>query len=402
MFVVNITNTQEIRMQVLKITLLLTLIVGNAYANIPSKNYIVNKIGEAVGVKEDPQVLELSDIKIIIPTSGPVESESCMILVHSKKDLKDMYEASEFMRGNINNNSDRCPLLGEINNINKNQKINLKDKKSSPWNFSFHFGFTRTFYNNTDMRLKSDRLDVTIKDFEIDERTSHGFYNPANWEKWDDSFRWIDEPTNHFILTAEKNGHSIILSIFHPKFLKKQYQTKHVIGTVDGVEVNDFIEINEEFDGYNNQLGEMYLVRFENTHMQMAWQVGYGYEIKLIESIKFGTFSVRPAIFIGVMSGQHYDVYIQEGEYWEFDDHKDPHIIQGPMASVGLRINYKIKNFNFFVDGKYSYAQLKHGYGNAGGTAEFDLSYKAIAFGVGYTIPWNKKKNKKKKRAPKF
>lgn len=381
-------------MQVVVITMLTMMFSHSLWAQMPDKNIVRDIIVEAVEVQDDPQVMELADIKVIIPTEGPLKSDGCVVLVHADRDLKDMHDASSFIQGNIDNHSDRCPLLSELNKIQK-----PKDKKNSPWNFSFHFGFTRTFYNNTDMRLKSDRIDVTIKDFEFDERTSAGFYNPANWEQAMDAFRWIDEPTNHFVLTAEKNGHSIILSIFHPKFLKKQYQTKHVIGTVDGVEINDFIDINEEFDGYNNQVGEMYLVRFENTHLQMAWQVGYGYELKLIDSEKYGTLSVRPSVLIGVMSGQHYDVYIQEGEYWEFDDHKDPHGIQGPMASVGLRVNYRIKNFNFFVDGKYSYASLKHGFGDDNGFAEYDISYKAITFGVGYTIPWNKKK---KKRRPKL
>lgn len=385
-------------MQVSKITLIFLILISNAFAQLPPKQLIHKKIEQALQVQEGPQVMELADIKMVIPSSTSTKSEKCMVLVHSDRDLKDIYEASQFIQTTIDNKSDKCPLLTEVNNINKMKSDAMKDIKESQWNFSFHFGFTRTSYDNTDMRLQSDRVDVTIKDFEFDERTSAGFYNPANWEQAMDAFRWIDEPTNHFVLTAEKNGHSIILSIFHPKFLKKQYQTKHVVGTVDGVEINDFIDINEEFDGYNNQIGEMYLVRFENTHLQMAWQVGYGYEFKLIKSEKFGTLSVRPAVLIGVMSGQHYDVYIQEGEYWEFDDYKDPHMIQGPMASVGIRINYRIKRFNFFVDSKYSYAKLKHGYGNQGGTAEYDISYKTLAFGIGYTIPWSKKK----KREPKF
>lgn len=372
-----------------------------AFANnfLPSENHVKNMIMKSKALTDDDnkgsQLLEMADIKIVIPAKDlpHVKQDKCVVLLHAQKNIKNIREASNYLSSNKLSGNGQCDLLDHAKN-----QISKHKKKSSGWNFSFHFGFTRTTYDNTDMRIKSDRVDVLIKDFEFDERTSASFYNPANWESWMDAFRWIDEPTNHFVLTAEKNGHSIILSVFHPKFLKKKYQTKHVTGVVDGVTVDQFMDINEEFDGYNNQVGEMYLVRFENTHMQMAWQLGYGYEIKLIDSQKFGTFSVRPAVLIGVMSGMHYDVYIQEGEYWEFDDYKDQHKIQGPMASVGLRVNYKIKNFNLFVDGKYSYAQLKHGYGDPNGYAEYDLSYKALTFGIGYTLPTGK--NKKKKRKP--
>lgn len=378
-------------MKAIVISMVSLIYATTILAQIPQALDVRDKITKNIEVKDEPQVFELADIKIVIPTDSKLKDQECMVLIHSDRNLKDMHEAASVIKKDLKSHSKDCPLLEDIN-------LNGQKLKDDKWNLSFHFGFTRTFYNKTDMRLKSDRIDVTIKDFEFDERTSSGFYNPANWEQAMDAFRWIDEPTNHFVLTAEKNGHSIILSVFHPKFLKKQYQYKHVVGTVDGVAINDFIDINEEFDGYNNQLGEMYLVRFENTHLQMAWQVGYGYEVKVIESEKYGTFSVRPAVLIGVMSGQNLTVYIQEGEYWEFDDHKDRHRIQGPMASVGLRVNYKIKNFNFFVDGKYSYATLKHGFGDPNGFAKYDISYKAITFGIGYTIPWNKKKKKSKRK----
>lgn len=376
----------------MKLLILSLVLALNCFAQlqIPALNSIKAKAVENLETEDDPQLMELTDVKIKIPTSGSADSEKCIFLIHADHKLKTIHEAAARIDNLIENNAESCSLIKEAK-IQKN-----KLTKDNKWNFSFHFGFSRTKYHNTDMRLKSSRIDVLIKDFEIDERTSAGFYNPTNWEKFGDAFRWIDEPTNHFIITAEKNNHSIILSIFHPKFLKKQYQNKHVIGTVDGVAVDDLIDINEEFDGYNNQVGEMYLVRFENTHMQMAWSVGYGYDIKLFNSEKAGALSIRPTVYIGAMTGQNYSVYVQEGEYWEFDDGKDKNRIQGLILTGGLRLNYRIKNFNFFVDGQYSRTHLNHGFMD--GTAEYNLTYTPLTFGIGYTFDFSK--NKKKRKTP--
>jgi hypothetical protein len=368
--------------------MLINLIPLLSYAQF--SDHLIDKarqnIAEQVQVMPDPQLMALENIKVVIPSSENKSDEKCVYLIHANN-IKEFHKTSETIESLLETNQESCQMFKDL----AYQKEKLK--KDKKWTFSFHFGFSRTFYDNTDMKLRSSRVDVLIKDFEFDERTSADFYNPSTWKKPLDAFRWIDEPTNHFIITAEKNNHSIILSIFHPKFLKKQYQQKHVTGVVDGVAVDDVIEINEPFDGYNNQLGEMYLVRFENTHLQMAWEVGYGYDIKLFNSNKYGALSIRPAIYVGMMSGRNLSVYIKEGEYWEFDDGVDRHQIQGLMYSAQVRLNYRIQNFTLFIDGKYSKATLEHGFFD--GTASYDLSYKAVTFGVGYTFESRKKKKKK-------
>jgi hypothetical protein len=343
------------------------------------------KIKQKVEMLPDPQIMALDNIKVEIPSINSISEEKCVYLIHANQ-LTQFHKTSDTIKSLIEDNQDSCHMFKEV------EKVKHDLKQENKWIFSFHFGFSRTFYDNTDMKLKSSRVDVLIRDFEIDERTSANFYNPQNWESAMDSLRWIDEPTNHFIITAEKNNHSIILSIFHPKFLKQQYQQKHVTGIVDGVAVDEVMHINEPFDGYNNQLGEMYLVRFENTHLQMAWEVGYGYDIKLFNSSKLGTLSIRPAVFVGMMSGQNLSVYTKPGEYWDYDDGVDKHQIQGMLLSGQVRLNYRIQNFNLFIDGKYSKASLKHGFFD--GTAEYDLSYKAITFGIGYTFNPRKKKRR--------
>lgn len=354
-------------------------------SELPSRDDFYSVLGQNEHIGDVSDV-ELLAAQIRVENSEINLNSKCTFLVKTD-DQKDFYEQLKILSNNpetISNES--CDLKGINEEIERNG-----------WNFSFHFGFTRTHYNPTEMQLTSSRMDVLIHDFEFQERTSSGFYNPANWESAQDAFRWIDEPTNSFILTAEKNGHSIILSIFHPKFLKKTHQNAHVVGTIDNVEIDDFIDINEDFDGYNNVAGEMYLVRFENTHLQMEYSLGYGYDLKIIDSEKYGTLSVRPEVFLGIMTGGNLTVYTKPGEYWEYEHYKQPLEVQGIMYSGGLRVNYEIRNFNFFVDGKAAVAHLNHGFMD--GRAKYNLQYQSLTFGVGYTF---KKRDKKKKKKPLF
>lgn len=269
----------------------------------------------------------------------------------------------------------------------------LKNKKDDNWTFRFNFGYNRTKYFDTDMHLKSSRMDVNIKDFSFQERTSSDFYNPGNWQSAQDAFRWIDEPTNSFILSAEKNNNVFSISAFHPKFLKQNYETKHVTGTVDGVTVDKMMPINEPFDGYNDKLGEMHLTRFESTHRQMDWQFGYGRNITLMNNDKYGKLLYTPSIYAGVTSGQHVDVYAKPNEYWEFNDYEDKHRIQGLNASFGNRLQYEYGKASVFVENKTTVSHLKHQFMD--GTAEYNMKYNATTFGLGFKLYETKPKPEK-------
>jgi len=240
-------------------------------------------------------------------------------------------------------------------------------------------------------------MDVTIKDFEFKERTSASFYNPKTWQQFQDGFRWIDEPTNSFIFNAEKGNNVFYVTAFHPKFLKEDFQDKHVTGTVDGVAVDQVMPINENFDGYNNQPGEMHLTRFENTHMQMDWQVGYGRNITLLDANKYGKLVYTPSVHAGVTTGQHLDVYVKEGEYWEFNDYKDKSRVQGANVSVGNRLKYEVGKFNTFVENRFNFSHLEHPFMEPGGKASYNMMYTNTTFGIGYQFYQTKPKNKPEK-----
>jgi hypothetical protein len=259
-----------------------------------------------------------------------------------------------------------------------------KDNPDNQWTFNARFGFNRTKYFDTDMHLKSSRLDVNIKDFSFQERTSAGFYNPANWEQPMDAGRWIDEPTNSFTLSAAKNKNVFSLTVFHPKFLKEPYEDKHVTGTVDGVYVDKVMPINEPFDGYNDQPGQMHLTRFENTYRQMDLQAGYGRDITIADMHKFGKFVYTPSVYAGVSAGYHLDVYNKPGEYWEYNDHQDPLKIQGANVAVGNKIQYELGRANIFVENKFTFSHFKHQFQD--GTAEYNMKYNATTFGLGYQL----------------
>lgn len=124
-----------------------------------------------------------------------------------------------FTGNSIDQKQEFCKNINDISQTKKEPfEFLTTDDEGKPWKLRFYFGFSRTYYQPTDMKLESSRVNVTIKDFEFEERTSSEFYNPANWKEFQDAFRWIDEPTNTFRISLEKNNNEFFVSIYHPKF----------------------------------------------------------------------------------------------------------------------------------------------------------------------------------------
>ena len=106
--------------------------------------------------------------------------------------------------------------------------------------------------------------------------------------------------------------------------------------------------INTPFDGYNQTPGESELVRNQNTHKQMTFEMGYGHRFNLLDS-KFGSIDYVPSIGVGVMVGENLTVMIKEGQWWEFDDYKDKHGIQGFGGSITNRLEFNTPKERFGV-----------------------------------------------------
>ena len=273
-----------------------------------------------------------------------------------------------------------------------------KDKDGKKWKVKFYFGNSKTWYDKTDVTVKSSRLDVKISGASIYERRSDSGLNFHNW---------IDEPTNDGTFTLSHGKNVFILDSFHDKnvFVEGDQEATghhynenvHVKGTVDGVAIDKNTKLKGDF-GPDRQLlpGNVYVVSWENAHKQMQFQLGYGREIDLIKSKGVPVVKFTPAVMAGVYVGILNSSYTKKGQGWEWDKYESDKVkIMGESitASGRLEVNDKRDRIGVFVEGKYSMGQMKYGF--LDGTAEHKQNYKSITFGVeAKIIPFFKKKPK--------
>ena len=278
--------------------------------------------------------------------------------------------------------------------VNPNKSLDCPEvAKTDKWKFRLYASHSFTTYFNTDITFSSTRYNIEIKDYEWAERGSREFFKPETWkEEGNNPAQIIDEPTNTFTASIEKNGHEFFISAFHPKFLQATDQVKYMKGTIDGVAVDGVQEISKPFDGYDQTPGESELVRNQNTHKQMSFEIGYGHRFKLLDT-KFGSISYVPSIGVGVMVGENLTVMIKEGQWWEFEDHLDSYGVQGFGGSITNRIevNTPKERFGLFYENKLSYYKQDHGF--LDGTQKYNLGYMGNSVGMKFMIhnPNNKK-----------
>lgn len=257
-----------------------------------------------------------------------------------------------------------------------------KDK----WKIRFYAGHSFTQYLNTDITFKSSRYNVEIKNYEWAERSSREFFLPETWKKeGNNPFQMIDEPTNTFVLSIEKNGHEFFLSAFHPKFLQAENQVKHIIGNIDGVEVDEVAPVNRPFDGYNQSPGESEVVRNQNTHKEMIYEVGYGHRFKLLDS-KFGKIDYVPSLGLGLAVGQNYSVLVAKDQWWDFEDGLDDHRIQGVGGSITNRLEFSTPQgrFGVFYENKLGFYKMEHGFMD--GSQKYNLGLMGNSIGMKFMI----------------
>jgi hypothetical protein len=263
-------------------------------------------------------------------------------------------------------------------------------KEKEKWKLSFEFGYSRTSYFNTDLHIDGAEVQGTIYDFNFEERTSGHFYNPATWDTLQKYVQWIDEPTNHFIITLEKGRHNVILSIFHPKWLIGNNDWNRVEGYVNGAYVDEYMDLDapfeEDYSNFITQPGELSLVRFENTHLQMEFSIGYGFDFNIFSSKKLGELNFQPMIFAGIMTGKNLTVTRDPNNFWEFQDYETPFHIQGPMFALGAKVQWDLGPIELFYQFKYTNAQMTEN-DAWGGTVEYRHQYVTNTFGIGFDIP---------------
>ena len=260
--------------------------------------------------------------------------------------------------------------------------INSPNKIDDKWKLRLYLSHSFTTYYNTDIKFSSSRYNVEIKDYQWIERGSREFFQYKKWtEQGNNPLQMIDEPSNTFVLSIEKNSHEIFFSVFHPKFLQNPEQIVYMKGTIDGVEVDGIYNINRPFDGYNQSPGEMELVRNENTKGEILLEIGYGNRIKLINNITYIS-----SIGIGLACGKNLIVVIKDNEWWEFDKYKQKLEVQGFGGSLTNRIEFNTKKdrFGIFYENKLSYYKQNHGFMD--GSQKYDLKLIGNSIGVKFMI----------------
>lgn len=264
------------------------------------------------------------------------------------------------------------------------------------WKVRLYASNSFTTYFRSDIVFKSSRYDLTVKDYQWAERSSREYFNPKTWrEPGNNPLQIFDEPTNTFVVSIERGGHEFFLSAFHPKFLQAPDQVKDMKGTIDGAPVNGFAPINKPFDGYDQTPGESKLVSNTNTHKQMAFEIGYGHRFMLFDS-RFGSISYVPAVGVGVMVGANISVAIQEGKWWDFDEHGDSYGVQGFGGSLTNRVelNGPKERVGIFYENKLAYYRQEHGF--LDGTQKYDLKMMGNSIGVKFML--HNPANRRKKR----
>lgn len=260
------------------------------------------------------------------------------------------------------------------------------------WKVRFYMSHSFTTYFNSEVTFHSSRYDVVVKDYEWAERSSREFFEPQTWAKpGNNPAQIFDEPSNTYVVSIERDGHEFFLSAFHPKFFQAPNQVKQVNGTVDGVAVDGAVPLNRPFDGYYTVPGEMKLARNENTYREMAFEIGYGHRFKVFDS-RFGSISYVPGVAAGVMVGSNLSVVVQEGKWWDFDDHGDSYGVQGFGGSLTSRIeiNGPKERFGLYYENKLSYYKMEHGFMD--GTQKYNLGLMGNSVGMKFLISGGKKK----------
>ena len=308
--------------------------------------------------------------------------------------------------GKIQSYSDRQNILESCKQI-ENLKADYpemgfiqKDKDGNKWKVKFYFGNSKTWYDKTDVTVKTSRIDAKITGAGIYERRSDQGLNFHNW---------IDEPTNDGTFTLTHGKNVFIFDSFHDKNVFVQgdqeavgyhyNENVHVKGVVDGVAIDKDTKLKGDF-GPNREMipGNVYMVSWENAHKQMQFQLGYGREIDLIKSQGKPIVKFTPALMGGVYVGIKNSSYTKKGSGWEWDsyDSDKPKIMGTSVTASGkLEVSNRNDNFGAFVEGKYSVGHMKYDF--LDGTAEHMQVYKSLTFGIeAKIVPLIKIKSKNK------
>jgi len=262
------------------------------------------------------------------------------------------------------------------------------------WKVRLYTSHSFTRYFNSNIRFQSSRYSVEIKDYEWAERGSRSFFNPSNWfVDGHNPAQMIDEPTNTFTISIEKDGHEFYLSIFHPKFFQASNQIKQMSGTINGIPVDGVQPINAPYHDGGPAPGESQLVVNEFGYAQMLYEVGYGHRFTVLKS-KIGNVTYVPHVGVGLMFGKNHSVMVKPGQWWEFDESSERIQMNGYGASVGNRVelNLPSERFGIFYENRVGIYNMESPFFD--GTQKFKLGFVGNSVGMKFVLFHTKPKNK--------
>ena len=273
------------------------------------------------------------------------------------KELQFNFEAlnNEIKNSSIIQSNSQC----DYKLINTNV---IDNKKNDHWKIRFYASHSSTTYFNTEVQFKTSRYNLDVKNYVWDERSSRDFFLPSTWDKPGNSpLQVLDEPSNTYTFSIEKNGNEFFLSLFHPKFTQGNDQIVQMKGTIDGANVDKTDYINKPFDGYDKNIGESEIVLNQNTYREYNPEIGYGKRINLLKT-KYGSVDYIPSVSGGVMMGGNLSRDVQKGKWFDFDSYQAPYEVQGYGGTIRnrLEVNSKSERFGLFYENRYSLYQMDH------------------------------------------
>lgn len=269
---------------------------------------------------------------------------------------------------------------------NSSTAFNPDKIKNDKWKIRFYASNSFTTYFNSDVNFKSSRYNIEVKDYSWAERSSRDFFLPATLGKQGNTpFQFIDEPTNTFTLSIEKNGNEFFLSLFHPKYLQEPNQIKYIKGTIDGVPVDGVAPVNTPFNGYDQNSGESEITTNANTYREYNLELKYGHRFKLLDT-KFGSIDYVPSIGAGIMMGGNLSAVIIKDKWWDGETYQEPYSIQGYGGSLSNRIevNSKDERFGIFYENKLGAYSMDHQF--LDGTQSYILRLDGNSAGIKFMI----------------
>ncbi len=250
------------------------------------------------------------------------------------------------------------------------------EPKSDKWKLGVAAGPRFETYAPVDVRIKNDRVDVTIKGVQFLQRNSMEYYKFWEAEKLGDVFKWVDEPTNQLMITAEKPDFIVGIKAYHPKMLvslggdgkPNENANVHMQGTVEGKPVDGNVDLKDTF-------GAIHI-----THKLMNFEAFADKRFTIAEG-KAGKLTGEVGAGIGVYTGMVRVNYRDPKDYWNFISYDETKMKPiGGEISLKSSVTYMLSGGRVGIGAEANVTAGKMKYDMMGGTTSHDV--KSASFGV--------------------